>query len=102
VVRACEVVDECVGRVVDRCLKKEYTVLLMADHGNADHMLYDDGSPDPSHGLNPVRLTLISGDGEVTGAKFSCGGMKDISPTILSIMGIGKPAQMTGESLVSL
>ena len=101
VVRACEVVDECVGKVVGKCMKEGYTVLLMADHGNADHMLYDDGSPDPSHGFNPVRLTLVSPDSRLKGAKLSDGGMKDIAPTILDVMGIEKPKQMTGESLIS-
>jgi 2,3-bisphosphoglycerate-independent phosphoglycerate mutase len=101
VVKACGVVDDCVGRVVEKARKEGYTVLLMADHGNADHMLYDDGSPDPSHGMNPVRLTLISDDPSLKGAKLSDGGMKDIAPTILDIMGIEKPSEMTGESLIN-
>jgi len=99
-VKACEVVDECVGKVMTRALEKDYAILLMADHGNADHMLYKDGSPDPSHGLNPVRLTLVSGDEKLKKAKLRGGGMKDISPTILEIMGIRKPKEMTGQSLI--
>ncbi len=99
-VKACEVVDECVGKVVTRALEKDYVILLMADHGNADHMLYKDGSPDPSHGLNPVRLTLVSGDEKLKNAKLRDGGMKDIAPTILGVMGIRKPVEMTGRSLI--
>ncbi len=101
VVKACEVVDECVGNVVEVARKRGYAILLMADHGNADHMLYDDGSPDPSHGMNPVRLTLISDDPKLKKASLSDGGMKDIAPTILDIMGIRKPEEMTGKSLIS-
>lgn len=99
-VKACEVVDECVGKVITRALEKDYVTLLMADHGNADHMLYDDGSPDPSHGLNPVRLALITKDEKLKKVKLKNGGMKDIAPTILDIMGIRKPKEMTGESLI--
>ncbi len=96
-VKACEVVDECTGRVVEKALTKGYTVFLMADHGNADHMLYEDGSPNPSHGFNPVRLTII-GNNKIT--KLRDGGMKDIAPTVLDVMGIRKPKEMTGNSLI--
>ncbi len=99
-VKACEVVDECAGNVIRKALKEDYAILLMADHGNADHMLYDDGSPDPSHGLNPVRLTLISNDEKLKSSKLKNGGMKDIAPTVLDIMDIEKPKEMTGESLI--
>ncbi len=100
VVKACEVVDECVGRIVPKALKEDYVVLLMADHGNADHMLYDDGSVDPSHGFAPVLLTLISNDAELEKAKLRKGcGHKDIAPTIIKLMGLVKPDEMRGESL---
>jgi 2,3-bisphosphoglycerate-independent phosphoglycerate mutase len=102
VVRACEVVDECAGKVIRKALEKDYAVLLMADHGNADHMLYKDGSPDPSHGLNPVRLTLIADDEKLKSARLRDGGMQDIAPTILGIMGVKKPREMTGKSLIAL
>lgn len=99
-VKACEVVDECVGRIVKKALEKDYVILLMADHGNADHMLYDNGHPDPSHGYNPVLLILISNDGQLKKAKLKDGGMKDIAPTVLQIIGIEKPKEMTGKSLL--
>ncbi len=101
-VKACEVVDECAGRVIEKALEKGYTVLLMADHGNADHMLYDDGSPDPSHGFNPVRLTLISRKENIKSAKLRDGGMKDVAPTVLDVMGLKQPKEMTGKSLIIL
>jgi len=96
-VKAAETVDECVGKTVKKCLEKDYVVFLMADHGNADHMVYDDGDKDPSHGLSPVLLTLISNDK----FKLNNGGMKDIAPTILEIMGVKKPKEMSGESLIT-
>ena len=95
VVRACEVVDECVGKVVGKALAEGYTVLLMGDHGNADHMKYENGDPDPSHGFNPVLLTLI---GEHKG--LHDGGMQDIAPTILDVLEIPKPTEMTGTTLI--
>ena len=100
-VKACEVVDECVGNVVKKALENDYTILLMADHGNADHMLHEDGSKDPSHGLNPVLMTLISNDKKLKTVKLKEGrGPQDIAPTILDIMGLEKPKDMTGESLI--
>jgi len=100
VVKACEVVDECSGKVVKKALSLGYTTILMADHGNAENMLHDDGSIDPSHGFNPVRLTLISDDQKLRHAKLRNGGMSDIAPTVLDIMGLKKPKEMTGTSLI--
>ncbi len=99
-VKACEVVDECVGKVVEKALKNNYAILLMGDHGNADHMLYDDGLPDPSHGFNPVLMTLIADEYKEFRLP-SKRGMQDISPTILDIMGIKQPKEMTGKSLIN-
>jgi len=101
VVRCCEVVDECVGKVVKKAQDEDYTILLMADHGNADQMLHVDGTIDPSHGLNPVLMTLISNDEKLKKAKLKEGkGLQDIAPTILDILDIEKPKEMTGESLI--
>lgn len=102
VIKACEVVDECVGKVVSKALELGYSVLLMADHGNADHMIYENGEADPSHGFNPVLLSFISKEQDLRNAKLKDGGMKDVAPTILQIMGIEKPKEMTGESLIQL
>jgi len=101
VVKACEIVDECVGKVIEKSLEKDYLVLLMADHGNAEHMINDDGSVDPSHGLNPVRLTLISKDEKLKNCRLKQNkGLKDVAPTILELMKISKPMEMNGESLI--
>lgn len=100
-IKACEVVDENVGKIVEKALSEDYTILLMADHGNADHMLHEDGSKDPSHGFSPVLMTFISGDDDLKKAKLrEGGGMKDIAPTILDIMGLEKPEEMNGETLL--
>jgi len=68
----------------------------MWDHGNAENMLYPNGEINPSHGTNPVRMTLINA-GDV---KLKDGWMSDIAPTILEVMWIEKPEEMTGESLI--
>ncbi|NOX71773.1 MAG: 2,3-bisphosphoglycerate-independent phosphoglycerate mutase [Candidatus Micrarchaeota archaeon] len=102
VVKACEVVDECVGKVVKKALENDYVIFLMADHGNADHMLHEDGSIDPSHGFAPVLLTIISNDEKLKSAKLKEGkGLKDVAPTILNIMGLPKPEDMNGEVLIN-
>ena len=72
----------------------------MADHGNADHMIYDNGEKDPSHGLSPILLSFISSDKKLKKAKLRSGGLKDIAPTVLDLMGIEKPKKMTGKSLL--
>jgi 2,3-bisphosphoglycerate-independent phosphoglycerate mutase len=93
--KACEVVDECVGRVVDKGLENDYVIVVGADHGNAEHMLYDNGEVDVSHGFDPVKFSFVGLDAQVNG-----GGLKDVAPTILEILGIEKPMEMTGESLI--
>ncbi len=100
VVKACEVVDECCGKVIKEALDNDFVVFLMADHGNADHMLYDNGDVDPSHGYNPVLLTVISNDLQLQQIHLAGGGHQDIAPTILEVMGIDKPQEMTGISLI--
>lgn len=97
IVKACEVVDECVGKIVNKA-KDEYCVIVGADHGNAEHKLYDDGTVDVSHGFDPVKYSLVS-EG-LKKIKLKDGGLKDVAPTILEIMEIEKPVEMTGESLI--
>ena len=102
VVKGCEAVDECVGKTVKKALEKDYVIFLMADHGNAEHMIYDNGEVDPSHGFNPVLLTIISNDEKLKKVKLKKGkGQKNVAPTILEVMGIKKPKEMTGESLIA-
>ena len=98
VVKAVETVDHCVERVVTAALAHHYTVLLTADHGNADNMVNEDGSPNTQHSLNPVPLFVISNDykGPVKSGKLG-----DLAPTILKIMGLPVPKEMTGDILVN-
>lgn len=96
VVKAVETVDSCVEKVVAAGLENDYTLLLTADHGNADYMINEDGSPNTAHTLNLVPLFLISKDPNLT---LKEGKLGDIAPTILSLMGLSIPTEMTGNVL---
>lgn len=98
VVKAVETVDFCVERVVTAGLANGYTIFLTADHGNADYIVNNDGSPNTAHTLNPVPLFVISNTWHGT---VSSGKLGDIAPSILKIMGLPIPAEMTGNVLVS-
>ena len=100
-IKACEVVDRCLGRVVDAGLSSGYTLLVTGDHGNIETMFYPDGSPNPSHGTNPVPFILISGDKALLGAKLRGGeGLSSVAPTVLKLMRLQKPPEMTSEALL--
>lgn len=96
VVQAVETVDRCVGQIVTLALEHGYTIFLTADHGNADYLINEDGSPNTAHTLNPVPLFVIDKTwrGEVKPGKLG-----DIAPTILSFMNIPVPSDMTGTVL---
>lgn len=96
-IKAVETVDGCVAKVVTTALVNGYTIFLTADHGNADYMVNDDGTPNTAHTLNPVPFFIISEDfkGEVKNGKLG-----DIAPTILHFMGLPIPKEMTGHLLV--
>lgn len=97
VVKAVETVDSCVQQVVTAALAQDYTVFLTADHGNADFMVNEDGSPNTAHTLNLVPLFIInkSFKGAVRPGKLG-----DIAPTILHMMGLPIPLQMSGNVLI--
>ena len=95
-VKAVEAVDTCVGRVWDAVHKMGGVMLITADHGNADKMLEDDGTPFTAHTTNPVPFIVAGYDCKVREGGRLC----DLSPTMLKIMGIPQPAEMTGESIV--
>jgi 2,3-bisphosphoglycerate-independent phosphoglycerate mutase len=97
VIKAVETVDTCVNRVVTAALQNGYTVFLTADHGNADYLVNEDGSPNTAHSLNPVPFFII--DKEWRGA-VKQGKLGDLAPTILSVMGLPIPAEMTGDILI--
>ena len=96
VVRACETVSACVEQVVTTCLANGYSILLTADHGNADYMINDDGSPNTAHTKNLVPLFLIDKEFKPS---LQNGRLADIAPTVLKLMGIAQPAEMTGKAL---
>ena len=97
-IAAIEAVDKCVGKITEEILKKDGTILMTADHGNAEQMVdYKTGDPHTAHTTNPVPLVLISNNKE---NKIKEGKLADLAPTILELMNIDKPEEMTGESLL--
>ena len=95
-VKAAETVDNCVERVAKAGLNHDYALLITADHGNADYMINDDGSPHTSHTMNPVPIFLVD---KTLKPEMHTGKLGDIAPTILKIMGIEQPKEMDGVSL---
>ena len=93
--KAIIAVDKCVGEVVEAARKNEYDVLIIADHGNADHALNADGSPNTAHSLNPVPCILVTSDYR----EIKEGILADVAPTLLHIMGVNIPEEMTGRVL---
>jgi 2,3-bisphosphoglycerate-independent phosphoglycerate mutase len=96
--KAVATVDKCVGVVVKAARDNGFEVLIMADHGNADYALNPDGSPNTAHSLNPVPFVVVSD----RISRADEGILADVAPTILKMLGIGVPADMTGRSLVTL
>ncbi|MGD9201372.1 MAG: 2,3-bisphosphoglycerate-independent phosphoglycerate mutase [Chitinispirillia bacterium] len=97
IVKAVETVDTCVHSVVEAILKKKGICLIFADHGNAEKTKLEDGSPMTAHTTNPVPLTII-GAGNI--ALRNGGSLCDIAPTVLQLMGIPQPEEMSGKSLI--
>jgi 2,3-bisphosphoglycerate-independent phosphoglycerate mutase len=98
VIKAVETVDQCVARVVTAALEHGYAVLLTADHGNADYMINEDGTPNTQHSLNPVPLFFIEKNYH---PKLKPGKLADVAPTILKWMEIPLSKEMTGDILIS-
>jgi 2,3-bisphosphoglycerate-independent phosphoglycerate mutase len=94
-VKAVETVDACLGDVVRAVQDSGGALLITADHGNCDNMLEPDGSPNTAHSLNPVPVIVT-----VDGVDLREGILADVAPTILELLGIGQPEQMTGRSLL--
>lgn len=97
VIKAAETVNNCVERLVGAALPKGYTIFLTADHGNADYMINEDGSPNTAHSLNLVPFFIIDNEwrGEVKAGKLG-----DLAPTILTMMNLPVPKEMTGQILI--
>ena len=94
--RAIETIDEMIGKLYKKCMEDEYLFIITADHGNSEQMIdYATGEPHTAHTTNPVPLILVGKK-----ATLKPGRLADLAPTMLDIMGIEKPAEMTGESLI--
>ncbi len=94
--KAIQTVDECVGDVVTAARANGYDVMIIADHGNADHAVNEDGSPNTAHSLNPVPCILVTDDYK----SIDEGILADVAPTLLFMMGVHIPEEMTGKVLV--
>ncbi len=96
-IKAVEAVDECVGKVVEAVTKQDGVLIITADHGNSEQMIdYKTGEPHTAHTTNPVPLILVGKDN----IKLKEGKLADLAPTMLDIMNLPKPEEMTGESLI--
>ena len=96
-VKAVETVDTCVGRIADVVKKLSGVMMITADHGNADNAVNPDGTPNTAHSLNPVPFIYVTANKE---AKVENGILADVAPSILHIMGLEQPADMTGKNLI--
>ncbi len=95
--KAVKAVDECVRDTVEAAKESDYEVIIIADHGNADNAINPDGTPNTAHSLNPVPCVYVTSRKD---AHVENGRLADVAPTILSIMGIPQPEEMTGHSLI--
>ena len=95
--KAVKAVDECVRDTVEAAKESDYEVIIIADHGNADNAINPDGTPNTAHSLNPVPCVYVTARKD---AHVENGRLADVAPTILSIMGIPQPKEMTGHSLI--
>lgn len=97
-IKAVETVDDCAGKVSAVALDESYSIIIIADHGNSDYMINDDGSPNTAHTTNPVPIFYLDRDRRFS--QISDGKLADIAPTILTLMGLSIPDEMTGDVLV--
>ena len=97
--KAVIAVDACVKDVIEAAKAQDYEAIIIADHGNADHALNEDGTPNTAHSLNPVPCVYVT---ENKAAKVENGRLADVAPTILKIMGLAAPAEMDGNVLINL
>ena len=96
-IKAIEFIDECVGKVVKAITENEGVLLITADHGNSEQMIdYKTGEPHTAHTTNPVPLMLVG----MNDVKLKTGRLADLAPTMLDIMGLEKPAEMLGDSIL--
>ena len=99
-VKACETVDRCVGQIVAKLQQKQWFAMITADHGNAEKMIAEDGNPHTAHTIGRVKCILVNDD--YKGKVLQDGALCDIAPTLLQIMGLPQPQEMTGNSLIAV
>ena len=97
-IKAAETVDDCLSRLIPLLLSHDYRIVILADHGNADYMINEDGSPNTAHTKNPVPCILVSNNSSYT---LNPGKLADIAPTILYLMDLPIPKEMNGNILVN-
>ncbi len=97
--KAAETVDQCLRKIVEKGLEQDYHFLIIADHGNSDYMINEDGSPNTAHSKNPVPVIYVSNDAEKK-KLLSGGKLADVAPTLLKIMELPMPEEMTGSVLI--
>mgnify|MGYP002240884241 CR=1 FL=1 len=90
-------IDACLHDTVEAAKANDYEVIIIADHGNADHALNEDGTPNTAHSLNPVPFVYVTANKD---AKVEDGILADVAPSILHILGLKQPKEMTGKSLI--
>jgi 2,3-bisphosphoglycerate-independent phosphoglycerate mutase len=99
-VRACNVIDECIGKIVDAATAKRGKIIITADHGNIEQLIdYDTGMPHTAHTINRVPVILI--DEERKTSRLKKGTAVDVAPTVLQLLGLPQPGEMTGRSLIA-
>ena len=98
IVKAVKAVDKCVSEVVEAARANGYEVVMIADHGNADNAVNADGTPNTAHSLNPVPIVVVSDRVK----SVRSGILADVAPTVLKLMGLEQPAEMTGKALVEM
>ena len=98
IVKAVKTIDSVLKDTVESALENEYEVIIIADHGNCDNALNTDGSPNTAHSLNPVPFVYVSK--EHTKSRTSNGILADVAPSLLHIMGLQPPKEMTGRNLI--
>ncbi len=94
--KACETVDQCLSELIPVALTKDYGIILLADHGNSDYLINEDGSPNTAHSLNPVPVILV--DNQLR-PSLQQGILSDVAPTLLKMMNLKQPDEMSGQSL---
>ena len=98
IAKAVYAVDNCVREVIEAARANDYEALIIADHGNADNAINEDGTPNTAHSLNPVPIIYVTNNNSAT---IRNGRLADVAPSLLHIMGLEQPADMNGENLIS-